>query len=317
LCENCKAMDEAQGSNMAALLHLVNAVAEAIETEYPHVLVSTLAYLETVGVPKTMRPRKNVAIRLCNDTVGAWGQPFTPGEECQFGPLVKAWSAVHDRIYIWDYVVNFSHYLAPMPNLEVIDKNIKFLMANHAEGIMTQGAYQSPGAERDWLRSWVIAKLMWDPSRDLHELMRDFIWGYYGRSAPAMAEYNELLRQQGLKFQDQLSHPAGGIRYGMDNPFLTPEFLDQAGALLDKAEGSADNDDVRLRVQRDRLPILYVKLMRGPNFVGRDYGMVLEQFEKIARRVGVTHLEEGGPDLDNKLQAWRTAWQDYQTKQAK
>ena len=37
---------------MAALLHLVNSVADAIKDEFPHVTVSTLAYLETV-VPES------------------------------------------------------------------------------------------------------------------------------------------------------------------------------------------------------------------------------------------------------------------------
>ena len=54
----------------------------------------------------------------------------------------KQWSAVHDRIYVWDYNVNFSHYLAPMPNMDVIADNIRFWVENKAEGVMTQGGYQ-------------------------------------------------------------------------------------------------------------------------------------------------------------------------------
>ena len=313
LCDNCKALDDAEGTNMAALLHLVNKVAEAIEEDYPHTLVSTLAYLETVGVPKTMRPRKNVAIRLCSDTVGAWGQPFTPGEECRFGELLKAWSEAHDKIYIWDYTVNYSHYLAPMPNMEVIASNIRFMVDNNAEGIMTQGAYQGPGCEREWMRSWVIAKLMWNPSRDLSALMRDYICGHYGQAAPAIEKYNRLLMEQGKKFKEVLAHPAGGIRYGMDNPFLSKEFLDTSSEIFDRAENLAENDEVLHRVQHARLPILYVLLARGPEFVGDEYGRVLDHFEKIARRVGVTFLMEvwGEPDFEAKLNAWQTTWEDY------
>ena len=314
LCKNCKALDDKEGTNMAALLYLVNKVAEAIEKEHPYVMISTLAYLETVGVPKTMRPRKNVAIRLCNDGVGSWVQPFTPGEQCKFGELVKAWSAVHDRIYIWDYVVNFSHYMAPMPNMEVVAKDIRFLVENNAEGIMTQGAYQSTGAEREWLRSWVTAKLMWDPSRDLNELIKDFIYGHYGNAAPAITEYNVLLRNQGEKHKDTLARPEGGIRYRMNHPFLSKDFLDKASVIFDRAENLAENEDILYRVQLDRLPILYVKLMRGPEFVGNEYGNVLKQFEKIARREGVNHLREGGPDLDEKLKNWQNEWEKYQAE---
>ncbi len=314
LCKDCKLLDDAEGTNMAALLHLVNKVAEAIEHEHPHVVVSTLAYLETVKVPKTVRPRKNVVIRLCNDYVGSWRQPFTPAQQCEFGELVKAWSDAHDRIYIWDYVINFSHYMAPMPNMEVVAKNIRFLVDNNAEGIMTQGCYQSPGAEREWLRSWVFAKLMLYPSMNLNELMQDFIWGHYGKAAPAIAQYNELLKEQTEKYKDVLAKPEGGIRYKMDNPFLSKEFLKRASRIFDRAEKLAQDQAVLYRVQRMRLSIMYVKLMRGPKFVGNEYGEVLARFEKIARRTGVTHLREGKPDLDEKLQQWQKTWKDHNDK---
>ena len=67
---------------MGCQLVLVNAVAEAVAKKYPHVTVDTLAYLETSRPPKHIRPRANVAIRLCNDRVGAWTHPFTPAEKC-------------------------------------------------------------------------------------------------------------------------------------------------------------------------------------------------------------------------------------------
>jgi hypothetical protein len=315
LCPTCKALDDAEGTNMAALLHLVNAVADAIKDDFPHVTVSTLAYLETVKPPRTMRPRKNVAIRLCSDDVGAWLRPFERSEVCEFGQLVKAWSAVHDRIHIWHYTVNFSHYLAPMPNMENIAQDIRFLVDNHAESIMTQGGFQSV-CERDWLRSWVIAKLMWDPSLDLDALMHDFIAGYFGRSAPAIAEYNALLRSQLVKNKPlmtvpNLAGPDESIRYPMDHAFLSKDFLDKASALYDRAEELAENQKILARIERDRLPIMYVKLAQGPDVTGEIYGDLIDRFDKIARREGVTRLREGSPDLDEKLETWRSQWSRY------
>jgi hypothetical protein len=143
-CERCVKLRDEEGSDMANQLVLVNRVAEVIGQEFPQVSIDTLAYLETIQVPKTARPRKNVVIRLCNDAVGSWTHPFTPAAECDVAKLVTAWSEVHNRIHIWDYNVNFSHYLAPMPNLEVMADNIRFWAAHHAEGVMLQGGL--PGA---------------------------------------------------------------------------------------------------------------------------------------------------------------------------
>ncbi len=312
LCPQCKALDDAEGTNAAALLYLVNKVADAVEKESPDVVVSTLAYLETVKPPKTLRPRDNIAIRLCTDNC-MWSHPFTPADEVPaFRDAMTGWGAIHKRIHIWDYCVNFSHYTAPMPNMDVVAENIRFFVANNATGVMEQGAYQSPGAERDLMRVWVMAKLMWEPSRDVWELMQDFIWGYFGNAAPAIAEYNALLRATGEQHKDSLAGPKGGIRYPMDSPFLSRDFLDQATALYDRAETLAENDTIRARVERDRIPIMYVKLCRGPAFVGEGYGALLDRFEQTARQVGLTHIYEGPPDVDKKIAAWRVAWEKHQ-----
>jgi len=314
VCPRCKAIDDAEGTNMGALLYLVNKVAEAIEKPYPNVSVSTLAYLETIGVPKSIRPRKNVIIQLCNDVVGSWTYPFLPARETEFGKTVEQWSIAHNRIYIWDYVVNFSHYLAPMPNMDAVADNIRFYVDHHTEGIMTQGDYQSPGAERDWQRSWIIAKLMWDPTRNIDSLTRDFIFGHYGKAAIYVWQYERLLSQQKEKFCDQLEKPAGGIRYGMDHPFLTPEFIKKATALFVEAKAVSENDSITRRIELAYLPILYVKLSRGPSFTGEEYEADLDQFEAIVTRERITHLKEGGPDVRQAIDQWRKAWGEYRIK---
>ncbi|HTL29792.1 MAG TPA: DUF4838 domain-containing protein, partial [Tepidisphaeraceae bacterium] len=305
-CENCKKVRDAEGgAEMAVQLVLVNKVAEAIEKDYPRVTIDTLAYLDTIAVPKTMRPRKNVAIRFCNDAPGSWGKPFTAAEDCPVAGIAKAWSAAHNRIYVWDYNVNFSHYLAPMPNMNVIARNIKFWVANHAEGVMTQGGYQSC-AERDWMRSWVIAKLMWNPTLDQQALVDDFINGYYGKAAPAIAEYDALLVKAGEDHAKELASPPGGIRYPMDIVFLSKDFLDRATALMKKAhELAGDDQALQKKVDRAELPILYVKVARGPKFVGDEYGAVLDRFDKLAHEQDASYLQEGGKDLDPRIAEWR------------
>jgi Domain of unknown function (DUF4838) len=305
LCERCKKLRDAEGSDMANQLFLVNQVAAAIEPEHPEVVIDTLAYLETIQVPKTVRPRKNVAIRLCNDVVGAWSHPFTPAEQCDSGKLIGAWGAVHNRIYIWDYNVNFSHYLAPMPNLDVMVANVRFWMRNHAEGVMLQGGYQGP-AERDQLKCWVSAKLLWNPSWNEKALVHDFIQGHYGKAAPALEEYEALLEQMRTEHAKELAAPPGGIRYPMDAPFLTKDFLERATAIFARAKVLAQGDEeLTRRVERAELPILYVQCVRGPEFVGGNYGQVVLEFERIARREKVQYLEEGGADFERKLAGYK------------
>jgi hypothetical protein len=304
-CPRCVKLRDAEGSDMANQLVLVNGVAEAVEKDYPDVVIDTLAYLETIQVPKTARPRKNVAIRLCNDAVGAWSHPFTPAERCDVAKVASAWGAVHNRIFIWDYNVNFSHYLAPMPNLDVMAANIRFWAKNHAEGVMLQGGYQST-AERDEFKCWVTSKLLWDPTRDEKALADDFTCGHYGKAAPAIAKYEALLESMRAEHAAEMATPAGGIRYPMDAPFFTKAFVARATEIFAEARRLAQGDEtLTQRVERAELPILYVKCVRGPAFVGDDYASVVAEFERIARREKVHYLQEGGQDFEPKLAGYK------------
>jgi hypothetical protein len=304
-CPDCEKLRKEEGSEMANQLLLVNQVADAVAKEFPGVMVDTLAYLETLPVPKTMRPHKNVIIRLCNDVAGAWSHPFTPAEQTGTANYVAAWSKAHDKLSIWDYNVNFSHYLAPMPNIDVIAANIRYWARNKAWGVMTQGGYQGT-AERDELKSWVIAKLLWDPSLDEKALTEDFITGHYGPAAAAIAEYDDLLVRAGKDHAKELASPPGGIRYPMDVPFLSRAFLDRATTLHAHAKVAAGNDaEILRRVERSELPLLYVKLSRGPKF-DTDFARTLADFSNIAHRAGATHLAEVWPgNLDATIDAWK------------
>jgi hypothetical protein len=183
--------------------------------------------------------------------------------------------------------------------------NIRFWVKNNAEGVMLQGGYEGP-AERDELKCWVTSKLLWDPSRDEGALVQDFIWGHYRAAAPAIAEYEALLAQMRQTHASAMAAPPQGIRYPMESPFLTKEFLDRATEIFARAKQLAAGDAAVLRrVERAELPILYVRAARGPGFVGADYAGVIAEFERIGRRENVGRLEEIGATLDVRLAEWK------------
>lgn len=323
-CPTCKKLNEDEGTEAASFLYFVNGVAEGIEKEYPNVLVETLAYLETKNPPKTMKPRRNVCIRVCTDRGSMWPHPFqfVRGNE-DFRNALLGWRKISEHVDIWDYATNFAHWLAPNPNMDVLADNIRFFAESGVDGVMEQAGNQCPGTERDLMRAWVLAKLMWDPSRDQWELTQDFIWGYFGQAAPAITEYNALLNEI-ARDKKSLNNPIYRNMFPMDSPFLSKEFIDKATAIYDQAESLAENDEILRRVERDRIPIMYVQLERGFDFVD-EYGVLLERFENIARREGVNlvrvHMNyvsqkhfgtfPGLPEmeyihtLDEKLKIWK------------
>ncbi len=173
-CADCKALAEAEGSMSGPLLKFVNAVADEVGKEFPKVRISTLAYLDTSMPPKTIKPHQNVIVRLCTDS-HAWAEPFLLIEETEtFQTRMKAWAAMGADLSIWDYTCNFSHYAGPMPNWQVVTDSIRFFVEHNAKGVMLQGNYQTPGTAEGFMRTWVWAKQLWDPSLDTLALMKDF-----------------------------------------------------------------------------------------------------------------------------------------------
>jgi len=300
-CAKCKAKADAEGSMSGPLLEFVNAVADEVGKQFPNVRISTLAYLDTATPPKTIRPRKNVAIQLCTDS-HAWPEPFLTIEETQqFRAKMAPWAAMGADIHIWDYTCNFSHYPGPMPNWQVVTDSIRYFVANSAKGVMLQGNYQTPGTSDGYMRCWVWAKLLWDPTLDTRALMRDFVFGYYGKAAGPIWDWEELQWNTWEKERGgKLKSPASGIRYGMD--LFSPEFMAKARDCFARATKLADDPETLRRVEEAELQILYADLCRatksGSPSDKAAFTATLDKFERVARRQKMTHIQEGGSDFE-------------------
>ena len=307
-CAKCKAATEAEGSPSGPLLTFVNAVADEVGKQFPKIKISTLAYLDTFMPPKTVRPRQNVVIQLCTDS-HAWSEPFLTIEETErFQTAMKAWAAIGANMDIWDYTCNFSHYAAPMPNWQVVTDSIRFFVQRNAKGVMLQGNYQTPGTSDGYMRCWVWGKLLWDPTLDTRSLMKDFVFGYYGKAADPIWDYEQLLWDTWEKeHHGKLIHPPGGIRYGMN--LFDQGFMTQARDCFTRAEKLAGDPETLRRVEEAELQILYAELVQaaepGKPADPQAFKVTLDKFERIARREKMTHIQEGAPDFESWIARMR------------
>jgi len=191
LCPNCKAIDDREGTPMGSLLEFVNAIADAVAQEYPNVKVGTLSYWYTRKPPKTLKPRPNVQIQLCSIEccmIHPINDPQCP-KNVQFCKDMDEWGKLTKNLFIWNYNTNFSNYLLPCPNLRVIEPNIRYFVAHGAKGIFMQAAGNSTGAELSDLRNYVMANLLWDPTRSGAKLIDEFLDLHYGRAAAPIRRF--------------------------------------------------------------------------------------------------------------------------------
>jgi hypothetical protein len=137
-CEKCRAVDEAEGSHAGTLVLMLNRVAEAVEREFPDVLVESLAYQYTRKPPKTIRPRDNVLIRLCTIEC-SYIQPLSGEQNREFAADLEGWSKLAKTLFIWDYTTNYHDYLGPHPNLRVLVPNVRYFVEHGAIGLFEEG----------------------------------------------------------------------------------------------------------------------------------------------------------------------------------
>lgn len=156
---------------MGPLLKVVNDVAEMLKQEFPGVLVSTLAYKDTVTPPTHIRPRDNVIIWLCTDAHSPHRLNYVT-ETKVTADAIMAWGKMGARSIIWDYPVEFN-FLEPNLSLPVLADNIRFYIENGARGVFLQSAdADNTAADHSYARSWISAKLLWDSSLDTAALLK-------------------------------------------------------------------------------------------------------------------------------------------------
>jgi hypothetical protein len=289
-CSSCKSLDEAEGSPSASIIKFVNTIAEAIEKDYPSIRIETLAYQYSRKPPKTLRPRRNVIVRLCSiECCFSHSLEECMSEENRhFREDIVAWQPITPLLYVWDYTTNFAHYLQPFPNFDVLQDNIKFFVKHGVKGLFEQGNYSQGGnGEMAPLRAYLLAKLLWSPNIDIEKHINEFLQAYYGKAASLIRSYIELLRKQ-VREKNAHAH----IFDPPTAPYLNEEFLNEAEKIFDEAEKMAENEEIRFRVQVARLSIWYVKLVTN-RVTGNAQKKLLQNFLTIAQKAGITNISEG------------------------
>ena len=183
-----------------------------------------------------MRPRPNVVPRLCSIEC-EFSKPLDVSnyeQNVSFVKDLKAWSDITDKLYIWDYVTNFSNYIGPFPNFGALQQNARLFSENKVIGVFEEGAYGGQHAEFAELRAWLLAKLLWIPDVSVPSLLDDFFAGYYGAAADPVHTYFEEL-QALVKAPEQRLH----LGSPMNAPFFTDAFFERAAKLFADAERRA------------------------------------------------------------------------------
>ena len=263
-CDNCAKVDEEEGSHSGTVVRFVNAVAEAVEKEFPDKKIETLAYNWSRKPPAKTKLRDNVVVFLC--TMGAdSARPFPDARykgSIDFREDLKGWQSVCRGVAIWDYITNFAHYLSPQPTAYALFKNIPWYRDVGVRYLLTQSDSRGAHASFSALMGWVGSKLMWNPDLPLEPLLDEFFQGYYGAGAPFVREYFEKLHRLELDYTEDPNHLLSMIT-PPTNPAIPDSFLEEATNLWAKATEAVKGDKTReYNIRMGAICVDYMRMER-------------------------------------------------------
>ena len=265
-CSSCEAIHAHEEAPSGSMITFVNEIAKA----FSDVTISTLAYQYTRKAPKYLKPEKNVLITLCSIECD---RSASIGEKCiEFAADLVAWGKITDNVRIWDYTTQFTNFLAPFPNIRTLQPNIQLFRDNSAKWVFEQHSNQP--SELFELRSYLMAKLLWNPDLNADALMNDFLEGYYQEAAPFVGNYIRTVHEEIQKDSTFFLFLYGDPSQAFDS-YLSPALLSQYDSWFDEAEGAvAQKPEVLQRVKEARIGIDYSILEASKQNINEQLSLV-------------------------------------------
>ncbi len=279
-CENCAAA-EAQYGSFGMVVNFVNQVADIVGRAYPDIMLEALRYGHyTTWEKDSVFARDNVSIRYVgqfgmedsNQGAAGTGSHLNGGngdptifnkqleELALMGEISKSVNVYLRVKQPTDLFVLEGDFYAYWHIINAISKH-------NVTGIYCEGEYWSATAEFGEFRTYLLCKLMMNPSMSFEEYkwhMSNFLTAYYGEAAPYLQGYIDYLCDNAIGYTNNywngqygtntLGSKEDGAPFG-----LTKALLNTLNAFFDNAEKEVVGE-YYIRVRNARMHLRYTEL---------------------------------------------------------
>ena len=304
-CDRCKALYEQYGAVSSTMVLFTNALSDALGNEFPEVTYTFYAYQECEEPPVNLACNANVTPVLC-PIHSCYVHPIYECGHMDFAenndsfiyrfsdhePLYEdyldGWGKSAEKIYIYNYTINFLNYLQFAANLHTFAPNFKFFSENDVAGIYYNCGGGHSLASFNALRNYIKAKVMWNPDCDVERHMDEFMAAYYGAAAPFIKEY---LTHMTAKVA--ASSHSFIMEWHYQSLLMTNKEVCAMDDLWDKAEAAELTEAQRFNVEVARLSFQYYKanIFRGEFFILNPFRPVyLERLYDDLKAHGITKV---------------------------
>ncbi len=262
-CPPCKAINDEEETHGGTLYRTLNRLSDALVKEYPEAHLETLAYSFARKPPAKTVLRDRIVIRFA-PLEADLGRLITDPESERNRKLMedlKGWQGKCSQIYLWNYYYNSWSWLDLFPDIELLVENLRLYRQYRVNGLFAESSY-TPASELRELRHYLLAQAMWKQEMDEKAVIREFCELYYGAGATEFLNYLQFTRNW---FLEQAPAPLlcqGRLTY-------SDAFLEEADAILERAEQAATTAETKFRVAVARLPVWYQILQKQFSDAGK------------------------------------------------
>lgn len=316
LCEQCQTLGNTRSSASPAVFFLLNKIA----AKFPKQEFFTTGYITTKQPPKQLKLASNIGVMLST-------MDFPKGvvlENSKKFPLVQQtlddWKKLTDKIYLWDYAINFDSYFESYPTLSIAQKNLQYYKKQNIKGVFMQGNEDSYAAFQD-LKCQLYAQLLRDTDLNLKAEIKAFFDKKYPTLAGLLFAYYAKIESNALLSNRELDI-YGGIAQAKKKYLNHREFSVFYDNLLTKLTALPEQEANEF--QKLLLALTFQKLeMARTSGIGeegyaefekdnpiaitkKDIIQAVERLEKLSKKTKIDVYSELGFSLQNYINLYKT-----------
>ena len=290
LCSECVSLGNKRGNASPAVHHLINRLAK----KFPEHIFFTSHYSTTQEPPaEKMLPNTGVI-------VSAMEYPITAADtskELNFLNLLEQWKEKTDRLYIWDYVMNFDDYFTPYPVFSSMQRRFKLYRDAGVTGVFLNGSGNDYSTFAK-LRKTVLADLLVNPDAEWEPLLRKYATEFYPTAGEDIADF--MVAQEKMVAENGRVLPLyEGIDKAVKIYLPEKEFVDFYNKLVAHKRNATGWEKDQLELMTDAMAYTMLELKRLNNDI-ENTAKLKERLGRLPAR-GIENYNEGCLSIEGYL----------------
>ncbi|KAF2512477.1 DUF4838 domain-containing protein [Flavobacterium arcticum] len=315
-CDKCIAQGNTKTNASPAVFTLLNKFAK----DFPEQQFFSTAYI-TTQVPPDFKLEENAGIMISTMAFPKGVVIETSNKKDVVRNTFTKWKNVTNKIYLWDYAINFDNYYELYPTVSIAQQNLKFYKNLGVTGVFMQGSEDLYSVFTD-LKCYLYAQLLQDVEVNVNKEIAFFFKNKYPAAVSSLlTDYYTSIER--LSFQSKKAMDIyGGISAAKKKYLNDSEFNSFYDRLI-KTTDTLSNTEVKT-MQPLLLALTFQKLeilRTSPSIGDTGYATIttdnvaelkpeveelLVRLKKLKDATGIDVYNESGFTLNNYIHYWDT-----------